>query len=183
MKDIDCGDAKQGRGDTDQRSGPSVDEVSWLAVERLKLPSPVIRMSPSKHERQMVGVPSWLWVEAAGWEPVSETAQVPGVSVTATAVPREVVWLMGEGGRVVCGGPGTPYSAAFAPGAESPDCGYTYRRSSLGEPGGTFTVSVALSWDVTWEGGGESGRGPGMVTVSEVDVTVDEIQALVVNRR
>lgn len=180
VKDVACGGEESQRKQR-VRKAPSAEVVAWRAVEELALPSPVIRMSPAEDAFQVVGVPSWLWVESGVWGPVSETAEVPGLSVTATAWPREVVWSLGEGGRVVCEGPGTPYSAVFAAGSASPDCGYTYTRSSVGEPGGTFRVSVALSWDVVWEGGGESGRVPGVVTVDEIDVRVDEIQALVVN--
>ncbi|RKN11641.1 hypothetical protein D7319_06480 [Streptomyces radicis] len=157
----------------------SAGEVARLAVEELRLPSPVVRLSPSVDAVQVVRVPTWLWVEGGVWRPVSETAEVPGVSVTATARPVRVVWSLGDGGEVVCGGPGTPWDGSFPADAASPDCGYTYVRSSVGEPGGTFTVSAAVVWDVTWEGDGQSGRVPGLVTVDEVAVTVDEIQALV----
>ncbi|WP_062204436.1 hypothetical protein [Streptomyces sp. NBRC 109706] len=153
-----------------------------MAVEQLELPSPVIHMSPSEDAYQMVRVPTWLWIGSEGWGAVEETASVPGVSVTAVARPVRVRWSLGDGSVVVCSGPGTPFSADFSPGDESPDCGYTYTRSSLAEPGGVFTVSAELEWDVVWEGAGESGRVPGLRTSWEVPVTVDEIQALVVDQ-
>jgi hypothetical protein len=180
IKNLSCGDAEE-KPNAKPGEARSVDSVAWVAVEKLRLPSPVMRMNPAEGAFQVVGVPSWLWVEPSVWGPVVETAEVPGLTVTATARPVSVVWSMGEGGRVVCEGSGTPYSSAFSPESESPDCGYTYTRSSLGEPGGTFTVSAVLTWDVVWEGGGRSGRVPGLVTVDEIDVRVDEIQALVVN--
>lgn len=177
--EVDCGKGKQ--PEKASASGPSAGELGGRAVEELRLPSPVIRLSPSEDAVQMVRVPTWLWVERGVWEPVAETVSVPGLSVTATARPVRVVWSMGDGGQVVCDGPGTPYSEAFGPEAVSPDCGYTYSRSSVNEPEGTFTVSAAVTWDVAWEGGGESGLVPGLVTVDEAVVTVDEIQALVLS--
>ncbi len=90
-------------------------------------------------------------------------------------------------GRVVDGGrrsgrvpgPGTPYSAAHDARASSPDCGYTYRRASVGVPGGAFTVSVEVTWDVTWHGGGQSGVVPGQVMRAQRQLVVDEVQAVV----
>lgn len=180
LTELDCyADSGPERPDG-KGGGRSARALAWRAVEELELPSPVIRLSPSAV--QMVRVPTWLWLERAMWGPVKKSVEVPGMRVTATARPLRVVWSMGEGGQVVCDGPGTPYSPSFPPEAESPDCGYTYRRSSVGEANGTFAVSAAVTWDVAWEGGGESGRVPGLVTEDEVAVTVDEIQALMVSR-
>ncbi|WP_229698948.1 hypothetical protein [Wenjunlia tyrosinilytica] len=157
----------------------AVEVVVQRAVERLKLPKPLIRTSPDEDFVQVVHVPTWMWVEDKTWEPVSVSAAVEGVRVTATARPRKAVWLMGEGGEVVCRGPGTPFSGAFSPRASSPDCGYTYRRASLSAPGGAYTVSVEVTWDVEWRGGGRSGVVPGLVMSGRRRLVVDEVQAVV----
>ncbi|MDG4856762.1 hypothetical protein P8605_01035 [Streptomyces sp. T-3] len=101
------------------------------------------------------------------------------MSVTATARPRRAVWSMGEGGRVVCKGPGTPYSDAYGAKSSSPDCGYTYATSSVGRKGKAFTVSVKVTWDVEWQGGGQSGQVPGLTVTAERPLVVDEVQAIV----
>ncbi|WP_246260607.1 hypothetical protein [Streptomyces typhae] len=124
-------------------------------------------------------MPTWMWVERGSWEPVSTSAAVEGVKVTATARPRKAVWSMGEGGSVVCRGPGTPYSDAFSPKASSPDCGYTYRRASLSPPGGAYRVSVQVTWDVEWHGGGQAGVVPGLAMTAQRQLVVDEVQAVV----
>lgn len=157
-----------------------VEVVARRVVERLRLPQPVIRTSPDEGFVQVVGVPTWMWVEHGDWGPVTETAVVPGLRVTATARPRQAVWSMGDGGSVTCMGPGTEYSGAFRPEQPSPDCGYTYRKSSAGEPGRVFTVSVRVMWDVEWHGGGRSGRVPGLVIAAERPLAADEVQAVVV---
>ncbi|KNE83813.1 hypothetical protein ADZ36_02350 [Streptomyces fradiae] len=157
-----------------------LETVVQRAVQRLTLPDPVIRTSPDTEFVQVVHVPTWMWVERSTWGPVSVTAAVEGVSVTATARPRRAVWSMGEGGRVVCRGPGTPYSSAYDPGASSPDCGYTYRRASVGRSGGAFTVSVEVFWDVEWQGGGQTGVVPGQVKRAQRQLVVDEVQAVAV---
>ncbi|GAA2110258.1 hypothetical protein [Streptomyces synnematoformans] len=157
-----------------------VETVVQRAVERLELPEPVIRTSPDEDLAQVVHVPTWLWVEHSTWGPVSTSAAVEGVKVRATARPRWAVWSMGEGGRVVCRGPGTPYSEVYSPRASSPDCGYTYRRASVSGPDRAYTVSVRVTWDVHWQGAGEAGVVPGLVMGSRRDLVVDEVQSVVV---
>lgn len=158
----------------------SVAAVAQQAVERLRLPEPVIRTSPDQDFVQVVNVPTWMWVDKGSWGPVSQTARVPGVTVTATARPRTAVWSMGDGSTVSCAGPGTPYSSKYRPEARSPDCGYTYHRSSLAEPGKAFTVSVRVTWDVEWRGGGQTGAVPGLAVEARRQLVVDEVQAVVV---
>lgn len=156
-----------------------VEVVVQQAVKRLKLPQPVIRTSPVENFVQVVHVPTWMWVEHSTWGPVSASAAVEGVRVTATARPRTAVWSMGEGGQVVCRGPGTPYSDAYSPKASSPDCGYTYQRASLSAPSRAYTVSVQVTWDVEWHGGGKTGVVPGLVMAAQRRLVVDEVQTVV----
>ncbi|MEU6145684.1 hypothetical protein ABZ848_35765 [Streptomyces sp. NPDC047081] len=156
-----------------------VQVVVQQAVKRLKLPKPVIRTSPGEDLMQVVHVPTWMWVEGRTWGPVSTSAAVDGVKVTATARPQMAVWSMGEGGQVVCRGPGTPYTDTYSPKASSPDCGYTYQRASLSVPGRAYTVSVQVTWDVEWQGAGQSGVVPGLVMTAQRRLVVDEVQAVV----
>jgi hypothetical protein len=104
---------------------------------------------------------------------------VPGVSVTATARPVSAIWFMGDGGSVLCDGPGTPWRPGNDPAAASPDCGYTYRRSSAGAADGKFSVTVTVTWRVTWAGAGGSGTIPGLTTTGTVQVPVQESQAVI----
>jgi hypothetical protein len=147
------------------------------AESMLKLPSVVIRVNPAGD--QLVQLPTWLSLDPASWRPQSATATVPGVSVTATATPTQAVWSMGDGGSVVCHGPGTPWKPGTDPMAASPDCGYKYTRSSAGAPSGAFTVSVTISWKVTWAGAGQGGTVPGLTTAGVVQVRVAESQAVI----
>ncbi|WEB45731.1 hypothetical protein MOV08_15900 [Streptomyces yunnanensis] len=155
--------------------------VIQQAVARLKSPRPVIHTSPREDMAQLVHVPTWMWVERKTWDPVTASAAVNGVEVTATARPWRAVWSMGEGGTVVCQGQGTPYSDRFDPKASSPDCGYTYQRASTSAPGKTYPVRVQVFWDVEWEGGGRSGAVPGLVMSAERRLVVGEVQAVVTN--
>ncbi|WP_431953447.1 hypothetical protein [Actinacidiphila sp. bgisy167] len=161
---------------------PSAEEVARQVVRQLVLPEPVIRMSPDEEAAQVVHVPTWLWVDRSVWRPVSKTAQVPGMTVTATATPRAVEWSMGDGATVVCAGPGTPYATKFAAASGSPDCGHTYARSSAGQPEEAFPVRAAITWDVVWRGDGRSGVIRGLRSATRIPVKVTEVQALVVDR-
>ena len=76
-----------------------------------------------------------------------------------TVGPNRVVILTlrrSVGTTVVCTGPGTAYTDAFA-GTASPDCGHAYTASSAGRPGDQFTVTAASDWVVGWVGAGRSG--------------------------
>jgi hypothetical protein len=150
-------------------------DIAQLARSQLRLPAPAVAASPAVD--QLVNLPTWLWLSSA-WEPISATASVPGVSVTATAVPTSVTWSMGNGGTVTCNGPGTPFPAGSDPKSASPDCGYIYRTSSAGQRDETFQVTVAVNWTVTWSGAGENGVFPSMTTSASTTFRVAESQAV-----
>ncbi|MFE9555444.1 hypothetical protein ACFYOD_18470 [Streptomyces sp. NPDC006703] len=170
-----------GKAEGEGSAVPSPSVVAQQAVQELVLPQPVIRMNPDEKHAQLVRVPTWMWLDRGMWQPVSKTVSVPGVSVTATAIPRAAAWAMGDGKTVVCAGPGTPYVVKYAADSASPDCGHTYLRSSAGQPHESYTVSVSVTWDVEWHGGGQQGVVPGLVTRAQVPLRVAEAQALVVS--
>jgi hypothetical protein len=123
------------------------------AYRWLPAPPPAIRTSPRATVDQVVNVPTWLWVDPASWGTRTATASVPNESATVTATPVRVTWRMGDGSRVVCAGPGTPYTAGD-PARPSPDCGHTYRRSSAGQGGLRYLVSATTSWRISWVASG-----------------------------
>ncbi len=81
-------------------------EIARLARSQLRLPTPTIAANPGGD--QLVNLPTWMWL-TSGWESMSATASVPGVSVTAVATPTSVTWSMGDGVTVTCTGAGTPF--------------------------------------------------------------------------
>jgi hypothetical protein len=143
------------------------------AVSRLGLASPTIEMAPPDGSEQLVGVPTWLWIEPRAWHSMSATASAGTVSATATAAPSKVVWNMGDGNQITCVGPGTPYVASDPNAATN--CSYTWAQA------GSYQVAVTLYWSVTWTaagapGGGNLGLQAGPAT--EVPMTVTESQAI-----
>lgn len=150
-------------------------ELARTARERLRLPAPQIERSPAKD--QLVHLPTWLWL-SGGWQPVSATASVPGLSVTAVATPLSVAWSMGDGSTVTCDGPGTRYQTVADPKATSPDCGHIYRRSSANQTGQAFAVTATVHWTVAWSGAGQSGVFSNMTTTDSTRLRVAQSQAL-----
>lgn len=150
--------------------------VALAARGRLRLPVPVVGSSPSPGVVQLVGLPVWLWVERSIWVSRSATAAVPGVAVSVTATPVELVWRMGDGSEPVrCAGPGTPFPVGGDPAAASPDCGHVFASSSAGRSGDGFGASVQVVWEVRWSGG----RLPPLTSEAATVFRVAESQALV----
>jgi hypothetical protein len=145
-----------------------------LARQQVDPPSPSIRLSPAVD--QLVGVPTWLWLDDA-WAPVTATASVGAVSATVTATPRSVAWDTGDGTTVTCHGPGR----AFSPGRDdaATDCRHTYtRRSTAAGPTATFHLTAAVTYDVAWSATTGDGGDLGTITRSAgADVRVLESQA------
>jgi hypothetical protein len=146
------------------------------AYRFLPLPAPTIHTNPPADRQQLPNLPTWLWLDRESWGPRTATASIPGLSVTVTAVPVMVTWTMGDGGRVVCDGPGTPFDPA-----RQPSCDYTYRRSSAGEPAGRFTVTATTTWNIIWTASGSvtgGGTLPPLARSAQTALAVAEVQAI-----
>ena len=152
--------------------------LAQQASDSVPIPAPGIGINPTPDEGAVVNTETWLWVN--GWGPVSAQASAGDIVVTATASPRRVTWDMGNGDRVTCDGPGTPYDRTRPSDVQSTSCSYTYRQSSARAEDGAFTVTATVVWDVTWSvtgapGGGALGTAP---RSESVRLPVKEIQAV-----
>lgn len=159
---------------------PTPGELAEEAAQQTVLPEPTVGFAPAPPIPQLVGLPSFLWIDPGQWAPQSASASAGGVTSTVTATPKQVVWDMGNGESVSCDGPGAPYEPALSDEQQPSSCRYTYERSSARAPGETFTVTTTIEWDVSWEavgapGGGSLGTARRSSTTS---VQVGEIQAL-----
>jgi hypothetical protein len=149
------------------------------------LPAP--RVSPSE---TIVGVDTWLWVDAAYWQVAAATdATASGQVVAVEARPREVRWDLGEEERV-CTGPGIPWSedaqAAFerqspmVRGSGNPACTYVFVNSSTTQPDDVYEASVTVLWEFSWAVGGVERGVFGSVELTESwPLRVGEVQALI----
>ena len=121
---------------------------------------------------------SWLWVDE--WAATARSATAGGVSATVTATPVRHRWVFGDGATRTCDGPGTAFDPARRVADQpAPSCSYTFRRSSAGQPGGTFRGSVTVTWQVAWTSNvGEGGTLGELSRTSPVEFLVGEVQAV-----
>ena len=133
----------------------------------------------------VVKAPTWLWLDGYQWETLESSDSQGMVTVRIVATPARVEWEMGDSGRVVCDGPGVPWT----PGADDADsdCSYTFEDSSAILPAGVFAGSATVVFEVEWwmtdpwrvdEYMGDTGTIERETTFS---VDVDEIQAIETN--
>jgi hypothetical protein len=154
-------------------------------VTRL-LPKPEATFSPDFLHRTvnpftLVRIPTLFAVPAAQWAPLSAQAQIPGLTVTATATPGRLVFRPGEpdGNTVTCVGPGLIVRSAEEFPATLPPCSYQYEHASS-IAGGTFAATLTIEWIITWTS--STGAGGTLVpanTTVGVAVPVREVQAIV----
>jgi hypothetical protein len=161
-------------------TGITPEVLARQAYRFLPLPAPLIRTSPPPTQDQLVNMATWLWVDGTTWGTRTASASVPGLAVTVTAVPVTVIWRMGDGGEVVCDGPGTPFDPTTAASGQAATCSYIYRRSSAGQPAGQFTVTATTTWRITWTATGlaASGSLPPLTRTSQTALRVAEVQAI-----
>lgn len=169
---------------------PTAATLAQRALARLQLPTLTAASNGGATQTSYVGVPTWLWVDPAGWRSLSATAAVGTRSVTLTATPVAVTWSLGEGDTVRCNGPGTPFRSSAA---ANPPCGYTYRVSSAGQQqtGAQsnerfFAVQGSVDFALHWVCTGDCDQTNGDLAdvarpTTAVPLRILEIQALVVN--
>jgi hypothetical protein len=160
------------------------------AFEQLQLPLPVPRHSPDVRlpdgrQATIVGENTWIWTDRGVWKPAVERVQVGPVWAEVTATPVGMVFSSGTGGSVSCSGPGTPYDRSYGLHAASPDCGFVYTRSSVGQPNDQASAEWAIQWSVSWvgsDGAAEVGGDfPEMQSRARATFAVAEVQALRAN--
>ena len=156
--------------------------LAQQAIDAMQLRAIEIGIVPETTPGSMglIGLPTWMWVDQPTentYGPISRTVAAGGVSVTATAEVGSIVWSMGDGHSVTCTTTGTPYADSYGR-QSSPDCGYTYTRTSAGQPGGAYTVAATSSWTVTWAGGGQTGTIDDISFTQEAQVRIGELQVI-----
>ncbi|MFG2440566.1 ATP/GTP-binding protein [Streptomyces sp. NPDC048508] len=155
-------------------------QLAQQAVDSMTLLGPEIQIRPRPSGQGVVGMPVWMWTtkSAETYGPNSASASAGGMTVTAIAKVKRIVWNLGDGSSVTCTTAGTRYEKEFGK-KDSPDCGTRYKEPSTTMPGGRYHVTATSTWQVDWQvnGGGESGQIP-LVRSSEVDVKIAEVQVL-----
>ncbi|MDQ8707513.1 ATP/GTP-binding protein [Streptomyces sp. LHD-70] len=156
-------------------------QLAQEAVDKMTLLGPDIAINPKPGGRGLVGMPVWMAADQSQntWGPNSASASAGGLTATATAKVTQVVWDMGDGTKVTCQGPGTPYKKSYGL-KTSPDCGHVYTQPSTDEPGGKYPVNATATWSIEWQvaGGGEESGQLTELRTSNVAVTIVESQAV-----
>jgi hypothetical protein len=160
---------------------PNPAVVAQVAITNMNLKPVTIGIVPENTPGKIgvVGAPTWMWVVDPGESttgPMTRSATVGGVTVQAVATLDRIVWDMGDGNRVTCNGPGTPYYDAAGL-RSSPDCGYTYTQASDRKPGLAYTVTATSYWTVNWQGGGGAGVIP-QILGNQTQIQVGELQVI-----
>lgn len=128
----------------------------------------------------LVGLPVWMWVANLSGDtfgPITASARQGPVSVSATANVSGIAWDMGDGTKVNCTGPGTPYADHYGK-QESPTCGHRYAMMSTDQPDGAYQVTATSHWVVEWSGAGQSGIIELDLTTNPLPIRVGEAQVL-----
>lgn len=116
--------------------------------DRLALVTPQLHTSPEAPVKALVGLETWLWVPPGQWRTLTESASLGGTTVTVTARPLQTRWDLGEATKA-CGNPGRVWRKGLGQHAQTP-CGYTYKHTSVHEPGDKYKISAVLRYRITW---------------------------------
>lgn len=160
--------------------------LAQQARTELTLPKPTVRRSPPETNSDpdngglpytWVGLSTFYWVE--GWQSMTRTVELRGVSATVTATPTGLTFDPGDGSAAVsCAGPGRPWTQADGDNPPSGSaCGYTYRSVT---PNGPLTATTSVQWSVNWTSNtGANGTFPASTTSSSLSFLVEQIQVVV----
>ncbi|EFL39393.1 secreted protein [Streptomyces griseoflavus Tu4000] len=177
---VDTGDAPP--ADIENAITPEI--LAGLAYAEIRVPGTEVTLAPT--ETTKVNLPTWAWLDGAEFKPVSVTASVPDIGISATATAEPVSLEIKPGtpdaqtypASGVCGIDGRrigePYQKGDAD--RTPPCGVKYLRSS-GD--GAFPLQATVTWEIHWTGtGGAGGDLPDGEFGATQDVVVQEIQAI-----
>jgi hypothetical protein len=134
---------------------PSPEELARIAADRAVslAPAPQLEIAPSRVG--LTGLDSYFWL-AEEPEPISATAQVPGLRVVAEARPVQYVWSFGDGTDKVTSHPGRPWTEE-RPG----DIAHLY------ESRGRYEVGVEVVWEARWQVTGGPWQSLGFFSTSD----------------
>ncbi|CAN5289393.1 hypothetical protein BH20ACT22_BH20ACT22_00260 [soil metagenome] len=130
--------ASPGGETTAAAPAPSPEELALIAADKAMAlaPSPVIQVAPE--QTGLTGLDSFFWLaDAPG--PITATAGVSGLTVTAEARPAEYVWDFGDGQEKVTTEPGRPWTKTSEGSI-----------SHLYETKGSYDLGVEIIWRARW---------------------------------
>lgn len=161
---------------------PATDVLVAHARSQLDLDLPEVATSPPRGGQQLVGVPVWFWVENS--EPVSTTAEIPGLSATLTAAPAGTEVSIATGATTRGGSPIAAATHRCDGGGEAfdPQRHGPWDRSACSHVfdwNATYQVEITVAWELSWTASnGESGSLPVVERTTAFSLTVQEGRAV-----
>lgn len=161
---------QRGRGPRNPR--PSPEQLASSLYDRVISLAPRPELDAAPGRVGLTGLESFFWV-ARDLEPVTATAGVRGLSVTAEARPVRYLWDFGDGATTETQGPGRPWTRS-RPGSVS----------HLYETKGRYEATVEVVWAARWRVGQGPWRALGyFTTTGSLDYPVREMVAVLVRHR
>ncbi|WEV27252.1 hypothetical protein OYE22_20135 [Streptomyces sp. 71268] len=174
-------------GDTpDEPLAISTKILAEYAYDELPVPDTDITMNPSG--KQTVNLDTWIWLDKSRFKPVSATASLPSIGLSATTTAKPVSLTIepgtqdakvhpasGECRIAADGSIGTPYSDDRK--NQAPPCGVTYLRAT--NQTGPHPLKATVTWEIYWTSSdGDGGALPTGTYGDTTDVTVGEVQSI-----
>lgn len=147
-----------------QRRQVTIHDLIVEAQTKLAPPKPLVQTAPPRGKRELVGIPTWVWLDKSQWGTRESSASAGGLSVAITASAYELVIDPGDGSNaIVCNAPWTPY---IGDPEEKSSCTHTFTHS------GSYTITVTARWGADWSGSGGGGTLPTINRSVSFPVTV-----------
>lgn len=161
--------------------------LAELAYAKVLVPNRAIDMNPAGI--QTVNLNTWAWLDKATFKPVSVTASLPALNISATTTATPVALHIDPGTQDAnvypasgdCpinadGSIGTPYTSSD--GNNVPPCGLTYLRATTSS--GPYQLRATITWRIRWTGTGNAGGTlPDGTFGTTTPVSVQEVQTVV----
>lgn len=156
---------------------PSPESLAQQAISSVTVATPQISLDPfyllsDGRRATLKNVQTWLWIDAAAWVPLTPRVDVGPVWAQATISPQTIIVNRndGSGESYSCKGPGTPIPAGTPVDEPSPTCSLQFTEET---DGGTWPVSVQVSYSVTWTGfNGSAAVGGTLPDLTSAPVTI-----------
>ncbi|MFJ9540575.1 hypothetical protein ACIRPX_25325 [Streptomyces sp. NPDC101225] len=159
--------------------------LAQLAYNKIRVPATTVTLAPANTTK--VNLPTWAWLDHTTFTPVSVTASVPALGISATTTAQPVSLTIDPGTPDAHTYPasgtcpihhnhiGTPYTPGHA--NQTPPCGLTYLHSSGTT---TYPLKATITWKIHWTGTGTPGQHPlpDGTFGSTQNITVQEIQSI-----
>ena len=121
-----------------QPRGPSIEEIRQQVIDRAIALAPAPQLEVAPADVGLAGLPAFFWL-AEEPQPISATASVRGVTVTATATPTEYAWSFGDGQERRTTHPGRRWTKKRDGSIE-----HTY------EAADSYDLDVTIMWSASW---------------------------------